>query len=367
MPRKPLMLRQLKTDGVGKINNINVPDTSATKEAAKKAIDQAAQTKNEAIENSKLTDEEKAALKQTVSDDVQKAKAAIDDAKKADDVKKAQADGVGKINNINVPETSATKEAAKKAIDQAAQTKNEAIENSKLTDEEKAALKQTVSDDVQKAKAAIDDAKKADDVKKAQADGVGKINNINVPETSATKEAAKKAIDQAAQTKNEAIENSKLTDEEKAALKQTVSDDVQKAKAAIDDAKKADDVKKAQADGVGKINNINVPETSATKEAAKKAIDQAAQTKNEAIENSKLTDEEKAALKQTVSDDVQKAKAAIDDAKKADDVKKAQADGVGKINNINVPDTSATKEAAKKAIDQAAQTKNEAIDGFKLN
>ena len=71
-----------------------------------------------------------------------------------------------------------------------------------------------------------------------------------------------------------------------------------KAKAAIDDAKKAADVKKAQADGVGKINNINVPETSATKEAAKKAIDQAAQTKNEAIENSKLTDEEKAALKQ---------------------------------------------------------------------
>ena len=69
----------------------------------------------------------------------------------------------------------------------------------------------------------------------------------------------------------------------------------------------------------------------------------------------------------TVSDDVQKAKAAIDDAKKAADVTTAQADGVGKINNINVPDTSATKEAAKKAIDQAAQTKNEAIDGFKLN
>ena len=62
-----------------------------------------------------------------------------------------------------------------------------------------------------------------------------------------------------------------------------------------------------------------------------------------------------------------KAKAAIDDAKKDADVTTAQDNGVEKINNINVPDTSATKEAAKKAIDQAAQTKNEAIDEFKLN
>ena len=54
MPRKTLMLLQLKNNGVEKINNINVPETSATKEAAKKAIDQAAQTKNEAIDEFKL-------------------------------------------------------------------------------------------------------------------------------------------------------------------------------------------------------------------------------------------------------------------------------------------------------------------------
>uniref|UniRef100_UPI003890B602 DUF1542 domain-containing protein n=1 Tax=Lactobacillus gallinarum TaxID=52242 RepID=UPI003890B602 len=98
-----------------------VKNTSATKEAAKNAIDQAAQKKNEAIDNSKLTDEEKAALKQTVSDDVTKAKAAIDGATKDADVKTKQTDGEQTINNINVPATSATKEAAKNAIDQAAQ------------------------------------------------------------------------------------------------------------------------------------------------------------------------------------------------------------------------------------------------------
>ncbi|MBB1070915.1 DUF1542 domain-containing protein, partial [Limosilactobacillus reuteri] len=73
-------------------------------------------------------------------------------------------------------------------------------------------------------------------------------------------------------------------------------------------AKKADDVKTAQTNGETAINNIQVPATSATKEAAKTAIDQAAQKKNEAIDNSKLTDEEKAGLHQQVSDEVTKAK-----------------------------------------------------------
>ena len=54
MPRKTLMLLQLRTMVLKKINNINVPDTSATKEAAKNAIDQAAKTKNDAIDGSKL-------------------------------------------------------------------------------------------------------------------------------------------------------------------------------------------------------------------------------------------------------------------------------------------------------------------------
>ncbi|MCC4478889.1 DUF1542 domain-containing protein, partial [Limosilactobacillus reuteri] len=77
---------------------------------------------------------------------------------------------------------------------------------------------------------------------------------------------------------------------------------------------------------------------------------------------SNLTDEEKADLKKKVADEVTQAKAAIDAAKKADDVTTAKNTGVGKINNINVPETSATKEAAKQAIDQAAKAKNDAID-----
>ncbi|MFQ6725092.1 DUF1542 domain-containing protein [Limosilactobacillus reuteri] len=349
---------------------MNVPETSATKEAAKNAIDQAAKAKNNAIDASNLTDEEKADLKKQVSDEVTKAKAAIDDAKKADDVKTAQTQGETAINKINVPETSATKEAAKNAIDQAAKAKNNAIDASNLTDEEKADLKKQVSDEVTKAKAAIDAATKDADVKTAQTQGETAINKINVPETSATKEAAKNAIDQAAKAKNNAIDASNLTDEEKADLKKQVSDEVTKAKAAIDAATKDADVKTAQTDGEKAINSVNVPDTSATKEAAKDAakdaIDKAAKTKDAAIDASNLTAEEKDTLKQTVADEVNKAKAAIDAATKDADVKTAQTDGEKAINNVNVPDTSATKDAAKNAIDQAAKAKNDAIDASNL-
>ena len=355
-----------KNTGVEKINNINVPDTSATKEAAKNAIDQAAKTKNDAIDASNLTAEEKDALKKTVAGEVQTAKDNIDAATKDADVTTAKNTGVEKINNINVPDTSATKEAAKNAIDQAAKTKNDAIDASNLTAEEKDALKKTVAGEVQTAKDNIDAATKDADVTTAKNTGVEKINNINVPTTSETKDAAKDAIDQAAKTKDEAIDGSNLTAEEKDTLKQTVAGEVNKAKAAIDAATKDADVKTAQTHGEEAINNINVPTTSETKDAAKDAIDQAAKTKDEAIDASNLTDEEKDTLKQKVAEEAQKAKDNIDAATKDADVKTAQTDGEQAINNINVPTTSETKDAAKDAIDDALAKKIEGINNANL-
>ncbi|PEG97706.1 hypothetical protein CP359_11365, partial [Lactobacillus sp. UMNPBX8] len=80
------------------------------------------------------------------------------------------------------------------------------------------------------------------------------------------------------------------------------------------------------------------------------------------MDASNLTAEEKADLKKTVDAAGQKANAAIDAATKDADVTTAKNTGVGKINKITVPTTSATKDAAKDAIDQAAKTKDDAID-----
>src|SRR5699024_913270 len=166
------------------------PATSATKAAAKDAIDQAAKTKDDAIDASNLTAEEKDALKKTVAGEGQTTKDNIDAATKDADVTTAKNTGVGKINNMNVPTTSATKDDAKDAIDQAAKTKDDAIDASNLTAEEKDALKKTVAGEVQTAKDNIDAATKDADVTTAKNTGVGKINNMNVPTTSATKDDA---------------------------------------------------------------------------------------------------------------------------------------------------------------------------------
>ncbi|MQB62125.1 DUF1542 domain-containing protein, partial [Limosilactobacillus reuteri] len=208
-----------------------------------------AQTKDDAIDKSNLTAEEKADLKKQVAGEVKTAKSNIDAATKDTDVKTAQTTGEKAINNINVPATSATKDAAKNAIDQAAKAKNAAIDASNLTAEEKADLKKQVAGEVQTAKSNIDAATKDTDVKTAQTTGEKAINNINVPDTSATKDAAKDAIDQAAKTKDAAIDASNLTAEEKDTLKQKVAGEVNKAKSNIDAATKDADVKTAQTNG----------------------------------------------------------------------------------------------------------------------
>ncbi|WP_143467868.1 DUF1542 domain-containing protein, partial [Lactobacillus sp. UMNPBX19] len=254
------------------------------------------------------------------------------------------------IKNMTIPTVSDVKKNAKNAIAQAAKAKNDAIDASNLTAEEKDTLKQTVAGEVNKAKAAIDAAPKDADVKTAQTAGEEAINKINVPATSATKDAAKNAIAQAAKAKNAAIDASNLTAEEKSTLvgqAQKLADD---AIANINQAKTNDAVKTAKDTGVGTINNI--PTTSATKDAAKNAIAQAAQTKDDAIDKSNLTAEEKDALKKTVAGEVQTAKGKIDAATNNADVESAKNTGVETINNI--PTTSATKDAAKKAIDETS-------------
>src|SRR5699024_3376313 len=149
------------------------------------------------------------------------------------------------------------KDDAKDAIDQAAKTKDDAIDASNLTAEEKDALKKTVAGEVQTAKDNIDAATKDADVTTAKNTGDGKINNMNVPTTSATKDDAINAINTALADKKTAINGTNLTAEEKDALKKTVAGEVQTAKDNIDAATKDADVTTAKNTGVGKINNMN--------------------------------------------------------------------------------------------------------------
>ncbi|OXE59829.1 YSIRK signal domain/LPXTG anchor domain surface protein [Limosilactobacillus reuteri] len=357
---------EAQNNGVTAIDGIKVPTESAVKEAAKKAVAEAATAKNNAIDSSNLTNEEKTALKQKVTDAQNAADQAIDNATTNAAVTEAQTNGVNAIDGIKVPTESAVKEAAKQAVADAATAKNKAIDASSLTAEEKTALKQKVTDAQNAADQAIDKATTNAAVTEAQTNGVTAIDDIKVPTESAVKEAAKQAVADAATAKNNAIDALNLTDEEKAALKQKVTEAQNAADQAIDNATTNAAVTEAQTNGVNVIDGIKVPTESAVKEAAKKAVAEVADAKNAAIDASSLTDEEKAALKQKVTDAQNAANQAIDKATTNVAVTEAQTNGVNAIDDIKVPTESAVKEAAKQAVAEAATAKNKAIDSSNL-
>ncbi len=349
--------------GVDAIKKIVPTSLDTVKSDANKAIEKALTKKLEEINSANnLTTDEKTALTQEANTAADKAKEKITKATTNDAVIEAQTNGVTAIDDIKVPTESAVKEAAKQAVADAATAKNNAIDASNLTDEEKAALKQKVTEAQKAADQAIDNATTDAAVTEAQTNGVTAIDDIKVPTESAVKEAAKQAVADAATAKNNAIDASNLTDEEKAALKQKVTEAQKAADQAIDNATTDAAVTEAQTNGVTAIDDIKVPTESAVKEAAKQAVADAATAKNNAIDASNLTDEEKTALKQKVTDAQNAADQAIDSATTNAAVTEAQTNGVNAIKGIDVPNTSATKEQAITDLNTAAENAKKAID-----
>ncbi len=348
---------EAQTNGVNAINGIKVPTESAVKEAAKKAVADAATAKNNAIDSSNLTDEEKAALKQAVTEAQNVADQAIDNATTNALVTEAQTNGVNAIDGIKVPTESTAKEAAKEAVADAATAKNNAIDSSNLTDEEKAALKQKVTEAQTAADQAIDKATTNALVTEAQTNGVNAINGIKVPTTSATKEQAITDLNTAVDDAKKAIDqDNNLTDEQKQAAKDQINSDAKTAQDAINNAKTNDDVKKAADAGTLAID----------KDVANAAIDNAVAGKKSEISNLPLTDEEKTALNNKVDQKAQDAKDIINNATTPEAVTTAQENGIKNINDIDVPTESAAKQAAKEAVANAANEKNAAIDSSNL-
>ncbi|PEG74701.1 hypothetical protein CP371_09895, partial [Pediococcus acidilactici] len=165
-------------------------------------------------------------------------------------------------------------------------------------------------------------------VKQAQTDGVNNINGIKVPEDSQVKQAAKEAIDQAAKTKDAAIDASNLTAEEKDTLKQKVAGEVQKDNAAIDAATKDADVKTAQTNGEKAINAVEIPKSSKTKNDANSDLAKTADAAKNAIDQtSGLTADQKKTAKGQIDQAVTAAKGNINNASNNQGVADATAAG----------------------------------------
>ncbi|NQK58661.1 DUF1542 domain-containing protein [Streptococcus suis] len=345
------------TNGQSAISGIDT-STSAKKAQAKEDLEAAYNAKKAEIENSALTDEEKAAKQAELDQAKSTADSAIDAATDDAGVVQALTDGKSAIAGIDTS-TSAKKAQAKEELKAAADDAKKAIEaNDNLTDAEKQAAKKAVDDEVAKANDAIDAATKADEVEAATLAG--------------EKAVAKEDLEIAYNAKKNEIANSALTAEEKAAKQAELDQAKSAADRAIDAATDYAGVAKALEDGKSAIDAINTT-TSAEKAAAKQALEKAYNAKKEEIAKSSLTAEEKSAKQAELDQAKSAADSAIDVATDNTGVAKALEAGKVAIDAINTStsagidtSTSAKKAQAKKDLEAAYNAKKAEIENSAL-
>ena len=314
------------------------------REGAKKEIADAAKKATDAIEAStSLTPEQKAEEKAKVAKEAKDAIDAIDNATTEEGINSAKENGKLAIE----------KEAAITAIKAEQAAKEQEIDNNtKLSDEEKAAAKAEVVKAATEAVEAIKKADTKDAVEAAKTKGEAAIKAVNP----IGKEKALDAIQKAAEEKIAEIDkNDKLSAEEKAAAKAEVAKAAIEAVTAIQEAETQEAVNAAQAKGETAIKAVNP----IGKEKALEAIQTTTEVKLAEIDkNTNLSSEEKAAAKAEVAKAAIEAVEAIQKAETQDVVDAAQAKGETAIKAVNP----IGKEKALDAIQKAAEEKIAEID-----
>ena len=342
----------------GKADIAGVPETPAAKNAAKAAIQAAAELKKAEIRNNgNLTDEEKSEAIGKVDEAVTKANQAIDEATTNQAVTDKQNDGTQAIQAV--PVTAVAKPAAIAAVQAAADEKKQHIQaNGGLTEEERKTAIAEVDSELAKAKQAIQDAAKQADVTGEQTKGIAAIKNV--AETPATKTEAKDAIERAAETQRQAIQNRQdLTQDEKDAAKAKVTEAEKTAKQAVEDAADQNAVTQAKTNGTSTIAGIT-PEAKVRPDAIKEVEAAAEAKKREITDNKELTAEEQAKAIQAVTDAVQNARNAINGSDTNALVGTAKEAGLSAIRAIQ--GEAKSKPAALAAVAQAAETKKQGIE-----
>ena len=320
------------------------------REAAKKEIADAAKKATDVIEAStSLTPEQKAEEKAKVAKEAKDAIDAIDKATTEEGINSAKENGKLAIE----------KEAAITAIKAEKAAKEQEIDNNtKLSDEEKAAAKAEVAKAATEAVEAITKADTKDAVEAAKIKGEAAIKAVNP----IGKVKALDAIQKAAEEKIVEIDkNDKLSAEEKAEAKAEVAKAAIKAVTAIQEAKDQATVNTAEETGVKAIKAV----TPVGKAKALDAIQKATEEKIAEIDkNDKLSAEEKAKAKAEVAKAATEAVEAIQKAEIQDAVDAAQAKGETAIKAVNPIGKALNGQPTNKdALTKATTTEAEAIKG----
>ncbi len=314
------------------------------RDGAKKEIADAAKKATDAIEAStSLTPEQKAEEKAKVAKEAKAATDAIDNATTEEGINSAKDNGKLAIE----------KEAAITAINAEKAAKEQEIDNNtKLSDEEKAAAKAEVAKAATEAVEAIQKAETQEAVNAAQAKGETAIKSVNP----LGKEKALEAIQTTTEAKLAEIDkNTNLSAEEKAAAKAEVAKAAIEAVEAIQKAETQEAVNAAQEKGEAAIKAVNP----VGKEKALDAIQTATEAKLAEIDkNTHLSADEKAAAKAEVAKAAIEAVEAIQKATTQEAVNAAQAKGETAIKAVNP----VGKEKALEAIKATRDAKLAEID-----
>ncbi|MFI3052698.1 DUF1542 domain-containing protein [Streptococcus sp. 2018WUSS102] len=329
-------------------------ELEAAKQDAKNKIAKKVDAAKEAIDaNPNLSDAEKEAAKKAVDTAAQVATDAIAKASTPDAVQAEEDKGVSAIATDVLD---AAKQDAKNKIAKEVDAAKSAIDsNPNLTDAEKESAKKAVDADAQAATDAIAKASTPDAVQAEEDKGVSAIATDVLD---AAKQDAKNKIAKEVDAAKEAIDaNPNLTDAEKEASKKAVDADAKVATDAIDASTSPVEAQSAEDKGVGAIAKDVLD---AAKQDAKNKIAKEVDAAKEAIDaNPNLTDAEKEVSKKAVDADAQAATEAIDASTSPSEAQSAEDKGVGAIAK-DVLD--AAKQDAKNKIGKEAESAKSAID-----
>ncbi|MDW8778164.1 DUF1542 domain-containing protein, partial [Streptococcus suis] len=249
------------------------------------------------------------------------------------------------------------------------------FDRTKLTTSEKEQVKQKIYDanpDLSTGVAQVIKAIDISDTGEATVTFDDKV--VTVPSTTLTNEDkatarsnAKAEIEKEATEKSDAINDSALTNEEKAAKLADVQDAKDRADIAIDKATTTEDLTKAISDGTAAIEAVSTTNTIKTK--AKQALEEAYNAEKAEIENSVLTVDEKATKQAELTTAKEKAIKAVDDATTDSAVEGALNNGKATIEStytaiIKIP--SSASEPAPKGYVTVTFGKHDYTRGFTL-
>ncbi|MCH4483334.1 DUF1542 domain-containing protein [Staphylococcus haemolyticus] len=328
------------------------------KERAKLEVDQAAESRKEAINNNNdATREEKdtalTLLKATLDEKIRDIESVTD----INEIPDRKNQAIASIDPIDVIPT--IKQQAIQTLNDKADEKLIEIENNmNATYEEREEAKTRVNEALINAKNEVKNASTNQLVETAQTSNTNNINQIAID--TAIRDRMKQALDRAIAAKKLDIDNNQnATIEEKNEAKAKIDQIAKQARLNIERGVHNDDVKVAKDNAVNKVHDVQV--NAIKKNQAKQTItDQANAKKAEIDQTPNATDEEKAAAKSKVDEAVTEVKKAIDQATNNAGVDNAKANGVEAINHIQP--TVVKKDEAKTAIDKVAEAKKTEID-----